>query len=114
MKEFPQVQRRGDELMILNPPRHRSLALAVGWAVAGATSLGCDRSDIGNGAAAPFSTGPGVAALPADAETSPVSVTSPNGEVEFLVAGGSAAGPSTPSLKYRVSYRGKPVLIDSG
>src|SRR5438034_861039 len=103
--------------MTLDPPRHRSPAPAMAWAavavaVAGVASLGCYRSDVGERAAAPVPPGPGVAALPADARTDPVRVTSPNGEVEFLVAGGSTGGASIPSLKYRVDYRGKPVIID--
>jgi alpha-glucosidase len=94
----------------------RRLAWAVPLAVAAAAASGCDRPREGAGPAASTALvpGPGAAELPADARSDAVSVRSPDGAVEFLVACESAAGPGTPSLKYRVNYRGKPVILDSG
>jgi alpha-glucosidase len=38
---------------------------------------------------------------------------SPNGDVEFRMAGWPAEGSPGPSLGYRVSFRGEPVIVDS-
>jgi alpha-glucosidase len=40
-------------------------------------------------------------------------VASPSGDVELLLASDPDAGPPRPALKYRVNYRGKPVIVDS-
>src|SRR4051794_29331600 len=52
-------------------------------------------------------------ATAAFARANPARVTSPDGQVEFLIAGASADGPAA-ALTYRVSYRGQPVILDSG
>src|SRR5205085_1681672 len=75
---------------------------------------GCDRPQEGAGPAAPIPQSSGAAELPTEAQPSAVSVRSPDGAVEFLVTCESSSGPLTPSLKYRVNYRGKPVLVESG
>ena len=52
-------------------------------------------------------------AAPAHAQPSTEKVSSPNGELEVLLSSNPDAGRSAPSLKYRVEYRGKPVIADS-
>src|SRR5947209_12357152 len=40
-------------------------------------------------------------------------ITSPNEAVELVITSSQAGRPQSSSLKYRISYRGQPVIVDS-
>jgi alpha-glucosidase len=49
----------------------------------------------------------------ASAQPAPARITSPNEAVELVITSSQAGGPASSSLKYRISYRGQPVIVDS-
>ena len=49
----------------------------------------------------------------ASAQPEPARITSPNEAVEFVITSSQAGRPASSSLRYRVSYRGQPVIVDS-
>ena len=49
----------------------------------------------------------------ASAQQDPVRIASPDGAVELVITSLPAGGPANSGLRYRVGYRGKPVLVDS-
>src|SRR5262249_13720408 len=92
----------------------RFLRVLAACAIAWASVPGCHRSDDGGGGpSAPVvvtSPLPGPRVPP---RVDPLRVMSPNGDVEFRLAGWPAEGSPGPSLGYRVSFRGEPVIVDS-
>src|SRR4051812_27204489 len=46
-------------------------------------------------------------------QAEPVRVISPDGAVELVLTAASAGGPVDLPLRYRVGYRGQPVIVDS-
>ena len=49
----------------------------------------------------------------ASAQQVPARITSPNEAVELVITSSQAGRPASSSLRYRVSYRGQPVIVDS-
>src|SRR4051794_28082114 len=47
------------------------------------------------------------------AQPEPARITSPNESVELVITSSQAGRPASSSLRYRVNYRGQPVIVDS-
>lgn len=108
--------------MLATPKSFTGLAATAACAIAATMGLlGCHGSAESDRLAAlpikPSRNVPGVLdeeAPDPNAKADVVRVTSPNGEVEIVISDRPAARPGTPALSYRVNYRGKPVVVDSG
>src|SRR6516165_1255723 len=54
-----------------------------------------------------------IASSGASAQPEPARITSPDEAVELVITSSQAGRPASSSLRYRVGFRGQPVIVDS-